>query len=212
MNSTVEKGDCSQEQPRWHTLNSNSKEMICSWTYWKKWPDDGKIGSGHAHRKSEKMERETVREPEDHQMEHSLGHTKKAKGYYTGLRPKETRVRVLHTSHPVAIGLTKAFEISESRTPTAESDVERIRRLARLTTSSQHYDLPEVEEGLETLPTPLAEAKPATTEADNQTRTTLKTEGIPPFSREAVEKVRKSGTTHMDHYVGRNLEDRGWAR
>ena len=36
-----------------------------------------------------------------------------------------------------------------------------------------------------------------------------RSEGIPPFSLKTIEMARKSGTTHMDHYVGRNLEDRG---
>ena len=39
--------------------------------------------------------------------------------------------------------------------------------------------------------------------------TTSEPKGIPRFSLKAVETVRKIGTTQMDHYVGRNLEDRG---
>ncbi len=173
-----------------------------------KWPDEGKIGQDTL----TESQRKWIKRPQEN--------PRTINGTFTESR--EDSREILHQTEserdkgegsphlaPVAIGLTKAFEISESRTPTEESNVERIRRLARLTTSSQHYDLPEAEDGLEVLPTPISETKPAATEVDNQTPTTRRPEGIPPFSLKTVEMVRKFGTTHMDHYVGRNLEDRG---
>ncbi len=173
-----------------------------------KWPDEGKIGQDTL----TESQRKWVKRPQENPRTINGTFTESREGSREILHQTESeRNKGEGSPHlaPVAIGLTKAFEISESRTPTEESNVERIRRLARLTTSSQHYDLPEAEDGLEVLPTPISETKPATTEVDNQTPTMRRPEGIPPFSLKTIEMVRKFGTTHMDHYVGRNLEDRG---
>ena len=173
-----------------------------------KWPDEGKIGQDTL----TESQRKWVKRPQEKPRTINGTFNESREGSREILHQTESeRNKGEGSPHlaPVAIGLMKAFEISESRTPTEESNVERIRRLARLTTSSQHYDLPEAEDGLEVLPTPISETKPATTEVDNQTPTMRRSEGIPPFSLKTIEMVRKFGTTHMDHYVGRNLEDRG---
>ena len=120
---------------------------------------------------------------------------------------------------PTNIGLTRAFEISRSRTTKEESDIERIRRLARLTTSAQHYDQPEAKDGLELLPTPTPEMEEGPNEDGKRTpvdagspSTTSRQKGIPQFSLKAVDAVCKIGTTQMDHYVGRNSGGPRWTR
>ena len=46
-------------------------------------------------------------------------------------------------------------------------------------------------------------------ETSKKVETILEPKVIPRFSLSAVEGVRKMGITQMEHYVGRNLEDRG---
>ena len=46
-------------------------------------------------------------------------------------------------------------------------------------------------------------------ETSRKVETVLEPKVIPRFSLSAVEGVRKMGITQMEHYVGRNLEDRG---
>ena len=112
-----------------------------------KWPDEGKIGQDTL----TEIQRKWVKIPQENPRTINGTFNESCEGSREILHQTESeRNKGEGSPHlaPVAIGLTKAFEISESRTPTEESNVERIRRLARLTTSSQHYDLPEAEDGL----------------------------------------------------------------
>ena len=91
-------------------------------------------------------------------------------------------------------------------------------RLARLTGSAQYYTPKDPMEGLEWLPDSPGSPEPP----DNQTIPDPGSKGIPTqqtphpappmlpkFSEDSIAQVKKQGLTQMEHYVGRNLEDRG---
>ena len=173
-----------------------------------KWPNEGQIGQNTLTESKKKWIRKSQEDLEIINGTFTGSGDRGREGWYQHEDKKNQGEGSPHLA-PVTIGLTKQFEISESRTPTEGREVERIRKLARLTTSSQHYDLPEAEEGLETLPTPMPKDEITANDDDLQVRKMTKLGRIPPFSRKTVEMARKVGTRHMDHYVGRNLEDRG---
>ena len=198
-----------------------------------KWPDEGRIGQdtliesqrkwGNRPKGNPKERDPTITElgeegPKDIQSSRSQGIKGEDSTHLT----------------PPNIGQPRASEINVSDlSKKEETDVERIKKLARLTSSAQHYYGPEPSEGLEPLPGPITkvvayqsglvplppevnQGKPNSVTRDTtddrspeEVETILEPKGIPKFSLSAVEGVRKTGLTQMEHYVGRNLEDRG---
>ena len=84
-------------------------------------------------------------------------------------------------------------------------NVNRIMRLARLTGNTQHYIYPEPSEGLEPLPTEFTAYNTLSGPKEVFTNTMT----LPKFSLSSLKGVCNLGMTQMEHYMGRNLEDRG---
>ena len=201
-----------------------------------KWPDEGRIGQdtltesrrkwGRNPKENNKGRELTITELREQEQEDiPPSRPQKIKGEdSTHLTPTNIdRKRYTTTMGP---DLTKD-----------NSNVNRIVKLARLTGTAQHYVSPEPSEGLEPLPTTATTNETVTepkflprvtsfcsgllplpttvTTDDTLPKTTRKLETVtepkvlPKFSLSSLEGVRKLGMTQMEHYVGKNLEDRG---
>ena len=194
------------------TLRSHLQDDSMFMKILEKWPDEGRIGQ------------DTLTESQRKWGGNPKENTKGRDPTITELGEKEQEdiqtSRLQRTKGedstdltPTNIGQPRASRIKIPDLSKDESDVNWIRKLARLTSSSQHYDSPEPSEGLAPLPTnvkheaPNVLAKDTTDEMLPETpgkvETVLETKVIPKFSLSALEGVHKLGITQMEHYVGR---------
>ena len=96
--------------------------------------------------------------------------------------------------------------------------MDRVMKLARLTGSAQYYTPQDPLEGLEWLPDSPDSPEPPNNQtipdpvsrgASTQPVTPPTPTALPKFSENSITQVKNQGLTQMEHYVGRNLEDRG---
>ena len=167
-----------------------------------KWPDEGRIGQHTLAESRRKWGENSITKPEGIEF----------------TNPREKKDRIIQTLGPQGIEdedsthLTPTDIDHKENTTTTSLDhtkdvpnVNRIMRLARLTGNAQHYIYPEPSEGLEPLPNESTTYNTVPGPKEVFTNTT----SLPKFSLSSLEGVRNLGLTQMEHYMGRNLEDRG---
>ena len=134
------------------TLRSHLQDDSMFMKILEKWPDEGRIGQ------------DTLTESQRKWGGKPKENTKGRDPTITELGEKEQediltsrlqRTKGEDSTHltPTNIGQPRASRIKVPDLSKDESDVNRIRKLARLTSSAQHYDSPEPSEGLVPLPT-----------------------------------------------------------
>ena len=118
-----------------------------------KWPDKGRIGQDTL----TESQRKWASKPKGGLKGKDPTITELGEKEHEGLQtPRSEGTKSEDSAHltPNNMGQPRASGINVSGLTKEESDIERIRRLARLTSLAQHYDRPDSSEGLEPLPVP----------------------------------------------------------
>ena len=167
-----------------------------------KWPDEGRIGQHTLAESRRKSGENSITKPEGIEL----------------TNPGEKKDRIIQTLEPQGIENKDSTHLTptdidhkENTTRTSLDhtkdvpNVNRIMRLAWLTGNAQHYIYPEPSEGLEPLPNESTTYNTVPGPKEVFTNTT----SLHKFSLSSLKGVRNLGLTQMEHYMGRNLEDRG---
>ena len=118
-----------------------------------KWPDEGRIGQDTL----TESQRKWGNKPKGDPKGRDPTITELGEEEHKDLQPSRSQgIKSEDSTHltPPNMSQPRASGINVSDLSKKETDVERIRKLARLTSSAQHYDSPDLSEGLEPLPVP----------------------------------------------------------
>ena len=122
------------------------------------------------------------------------------------------------SSHLTPNGMNKINNKGHRPGNPGQVAMDRVMKLARLTGSAQYYTPQDPLEGLEWLPNSPNSPEPPNNQtipdpvsrgASTQPVALPTQETLPKFSEDSITQVKSQGLTQMEHYVGRNLEDRG---
>ena len=172
-----------------------------------KWPDEGRIGQHTLTESRRKWGRDPIENNEGIELTLTELREKKQEDIQP-LRPQKIKGEDSTHLTPTDIDHKEHTTTTWPDLTKDKPNVNRIMRLARLTGTSQHYIYPEPGKGLEPLPTKVTIDNTLPGPAETL-ETFTDPRVLPKFSLGSLEGVRKLGMTQMEHYVGRNLEDRG---
>ena len=132
--------------------------------------------------------------------------------------PDKQGMPSIGSTHLTPNGINKISSEIPKPKKSGQVTVDKVMRLARLTGSAQYYTPKDPMEGLEWLPDSPSSPEPPDNQiipdpgpmgAPTQQNLQPATPMLPKFSEDSITLVKKQGLTQMEHYVGRNLEDRG---
>ena len=169
------------------------------------WPDEGSIGQHTLAESRKKWGWNPILKTE---RVETIKPRKKEDGTLQNLEYQGTTQEGSTHLTPTDIGHKESKMMTSSDRTEETTTINRVMKLARLTSNAQHYTQPEPSEGLELLPDGSLPHKTIPGPKEVPTNDHLKTTiPLPKFSLSSLEKVRNLGVTQMEHHVGRNLEE-----